>query len=151
MKTYTLERDQWIPRPLEELLPFFADARNLEAITPPWLHFGLLPPVPESVEQGVRIEYRLKLGGIPIRWRTRIRDWDPPRGFVDVQERGPFALWEHSHHFQSLPGGVVMRDVVRYAPPLGPLGRVAHALALRSTLSAIFDHRFARVAERFSR
>lgn len=149
VKIHRLEREQFVPRSIEELFPFFSDARNLEIITPGWVHFGMLPPIPESVEQGTLLYYRLRLAGVPFRWRTCIREWDPPRGFVDVQERGPFSLWEHHHAFRVIEGGVLMRDVIRYAVPLGPLGGVVHGAVLRGVLSAIFDYRYARIAELF--
>lgn len=149
MKIHILEREQRIPAPLEQVVGFFADAANLDAITPPWLRFRILTPLPIDMRGDARIEYQLRLGGIPVRWRTRIAKWDPPHGFVDVQERGPYALWEHAHHFRACTDGVWMADVVRYALPFGPLGTLAHALGIRATLAAIFDFRFARIREHF--
>lgn len=149
MKRHVLEREQWIPASLAEVVGFFADAGNLDTITPPWLRFRILSPLPIEMRSEARIEYRLRLAGVPVRWRTRIAKWDPPFGFVDVQEQGPYALWEHSHHFRPCDGGVWMADVVRYALPFGPLGGIAHALGVRAALAAIFDYRFARIRERF--
>lgn len=149
MKIHLLEREQWIPAPLERVAAFFADAANLEALTPPWLRFRILTPLPVAMRAGARIEYRLRLAGVPLRWRTRIAHWAPPFSFVDVQERGPYALWEHTHRFRPADGGVLMGDTVRYALPLGPLGALAHAAAVKASLAAVFDHRFARVRERF--
>jgi ligand-binding SRPBCC domain-containing protein len=146
---HLLEREQWIPAPLDRVAAFFADAANLEELTPPWLRFRILTPLPIEMRTDTRIEYRLRLAGVPLRWRTRIAKWDPPHGFVDVQERGPYALWEHTHRFRPLDGGVLMADCVRYALPLGPLGALARTAAVRAALAAIFDHRFARVRERF--
>ncbi|RIL04521.1 MAG: CDP-paratose 2-epimerase [Proteobacteria bacterium] len=150
MNVHRLEREQWIPAPLERVFPFFADAANLETLTPPWLGFGFVTALPIEMRTGARIEYRLRLAGVPLRWRTRIAKWEPPRGFVDVQESGPYALWEHTHAFEPCGGGVLMRDVVRYALPLGPLGGVAHAVAVKAALAAIFDYRFDRVREIFA-
>ena len=150
MKIHRLEREQWIPASLDDVFAFFSDAGNLEAITPPWLHFRILTPRPIAMCAETRIAYRLRLAGVPISWRTRIARWEPPHGFVDVQERGPYALWEHTHRFEPCGDGVRMTDVVRYALPLGPLGGVAHALAVRAALAAIFDHRFAVIRERFA-
>lgn len=148
MKVHLLARDQWLAAPLDAVFGFFSDAANLDAITPAWVGFRILTPLPIEMRPGAHIDYRLRLGGVPVRWRTRISSWDPPRGFVDVQESGPFALWEHEHRFEPHGDGVLMRDRVRYALPLGPLGRVAHAVAVRAALAAIFDHRFACVGER---
>lgn len=149
MRTHRLERDQFLPVDLERAFAFFADARNLDALTPAWLGFRIRTPLPIEMRPDARIDYRLRLAGLPVSWRTRIAVWDPPRGFVDVQERGPYALWEHTHAFAPCVGGVLMTDVVRYALPLGPLGDAAHALAVRAALAAIFDHRFARIREHF--
>lgn len=151
MKIHQLEREQWIPAPLERVFGFFANAANLEAITPRWLGFRILTPLPIEMRTEARIEYRIRLAGVPLRWRTRIAVWEPMRRFVDVQESGPYALWEHTHGFEPCGGGVLMRDGVRYALPLGPLGEVAHAVAVRAALAAIFDHRHRCIAARFPR
>jgi ligand-binding SRPBCC domain-containing protein len=145
VKTYLLEREQWIPRPLPIVFDFFARAENLGRITPPWMHFRIRTPLPIEMGMGARIDYTIRLAGLPMRWRTRITQWDPGRRFADAQERGPYALWEHTHEFAARDGGVLVADRVRYALPLGPLGRAAHALAVRATLAAIFDHRFRRI------
>ncbi len=144
-----LEREQWIAAPLERVFAFFADAANLEVITPPWLGFRILTPLPIEMAQDTRIEYRLRLAGMWVRWRTRITRWTPPVGFVDEQERGPYASWQHTHSFRALGGGVLMGDRVRYALPLGPLGSLAHGLAVRAALAAIFDYRFRRIRKLF--
>jgi ligand-binding SRPBCC domain-containing protein len=147
MRTYTLERQQWIDRPIGEVFDFFSRAENLAAITPPWLGFDLRTPVPIEMRTGARIEYRIALAGVPLSWRTRIEEWKPGVRFVDLQERGPYRLWEHLHEFDSMGGGVLMRDRVRYALPFGLLGRVAHTLAVRAALNAIFDYRYDRIGE----
>lgn len=147
MKTYVLERQQWLDRPIEQVFDFFSRAENLATITPPWLGFDLRTPVPIEMRTGARIEYRIKLAGVPVSWRTRIEEWKPGVRFVDVQERGPYRLWEHLHEFDSMGGGVLMRDRVRYALPLGPVGRVVHRLAVHATLHSIFDYRYHRIRE----
>jgi ligand-binding SRPBCC domain-containing protein len=151
MKEYQLEREQWIPASLPEVFGFFAEAANLEIITPPWLGFRIRTPPPIEMATDRRIDYTLRLAGAPVRWRTRIRCWEPPFRFVDVQERGPYALWEHTHLFREIGAGVLMTDVVRYGLPMGPLGALAHALAVRASLASIFDYRFRRVREIFAR
>jgi ligand-binding SRPBCC domain-containing protein len=126
----------------DEVFPFFADARNLEAVTPPWLGFRVVTPGPISMAAGALIEYRLRLHGVPLRWRTTIAVWDPPRRFVDVQLSGPYRMWHHTHYFSRAPdGGTVMRDTVRYALPFGPLGALAHRLLVQRDLDRIFDFR----------
>lgn len=147
MKTFLLVREQWIARPLPMVFDFFSRAENLGRITPPWLGFEMRTPTPIAMQVDARIDYTIRLAGVPMKWRTRITVWERERRFVDLQERGPYALWEHHHHFYALGEGVRVVDRVRYALPLGPFGRVAHALAVRAALAAIFDHRYDRVRE----
>ena len=150
MKVHELRREQWMPAPLGAVFGFFSDARNLQRITPPWLGFRILTAEPIEIAAGTRIDYALRLAGIPLRWRTRIADWKPGDRFTDVQERGPYQLWEHEHRFRPLGGGVLMTDVVRYALPWGPVGGVAHALGVRAALAAIFDYRAREIRRIFS-
>jgi ligand-binding SRPBCC domain-containing protein len=140
-KTYFLEREHLIPRPLAEVFPFFADAGNLEAITPEFLNFRILTPRPIPMHPGSLIDYQIKLFGVPLNWRTRIEEFEQPHRFVDVQLRGPYKLWHHTHEFREVEGGTLMTDRVRYQLYLGPLGWLAHALWVRRTLARIFDHR----------
>jgi ligand-binding SRPBCC domain-containing protein len=150
MTVHVLERSQRLPRPPDEVFPFFADAFNLEAITPAWLHFRVLTPPPVTMAAGARLEYRLRLHGLPLRWLTRIEVWEPPVRFVDVQVRGPYRLWHHTHSFEPHGDGTLMRDRVRYALPLGPLGELAHALLVRRDLDRIFAVRHAVVRARLA-
>ena len=147
-----LRREQRLPGAPEEVFPFFADAHNLEAITPPFLGFRVVTPRPIDMRMGALIEYRLKLHGLPVSWLTRIEEWTPGERFVDAQLAGPYRLWHHTHEFAADgDGGTVMRDTVRYALPWWPLGEVAHALLVRRDLAAIFDHRERAVAARLIR
>ncbi len=143
---YVLERTQVLPRSLEETFAFFADATNLEAITPPWLRFRILD-APTPLEHGSLIRYRLRLFGVPIAWQAEIRHWDPPLAFTDVQAAGPYRLWEHTHRFSPVAGGTEMYDHVRYRMPGGPIGQLVRRLLVRRWLDAIFDYRAARLAE----
>src|SRR3954447_1165233 len=146
MRTHVLEREQVLPAPPERVFAFFADARNLEAITPPLLRFRVLTPEPIEMRAGTFLRYRLRLHGVPIRWATPIAGWDPPHRFVDMQRRGPYALWHHTHTFApDGAGGTAMRDLVRYAIGFGPLGSAAHALVVARDLARIFDFRAATV------
>jgi ligand-binding SRPBCC domain-containing protein len=148
--TYVLERKQVVPRDRAEVFAFFAQARNLEAITPHWLRFRVTTPGEIEMRPGALIEYRLRLHAVPVRWRTEIAVWEPQRRFVDVQVAGPYALWEHTHEFEPHERGTLVRDRVRYALPLGPLGRLAHAVLVRRDLARIFDFRRDAVARRLS-
>ena len=146
---HTLRREQRLPGTPDEVFPFFAEAGNLEAITPPWLSFRIATPRPIVMGVGTLIEYRLRLRGLPISWLTRIEVWEPGERFVDQQMRGPYALWHHTHEFAPAPGGgTVMRDTVRYALPFGPLGVLAHRLFVHRDLARIFDFRANEVAGR---
>jgi ligand-binding SRPBCC domain-containing protein len=145
---HVLEREQFVPVGPEEAFEFFADALNLEVITPPWLGFRVVTPEPIEMRAGTLIEYRLRLHGVPIRWLTRIEEWRPGERFADVQLRGPYRHWHHTHSFEERDGGTVMRDVVRYSLPLGPLGRLAHTAIVRRDLERIFDFRRDVVAAR---
>ena len=146
LRFHVLRREQRLPGSPGEVFPFFADAHNLEAITPPFLGFRVVTPRPLQMRPGALIEYRLKLHGLPVSWLTRIEDWEPGMRFVDAQLAGPYRLWHHTHEFApDGEGGTVMRDTVRYALPFWPLGEAAHPLVARD-LEAIFDFRTRRVA-----
>ena len=144
-RVYRLERRQHLPRPVDEVFAFFARAQNLERITPAWLRFEVLGTEPGHIAQGTLIHYRLHLHGLPLRWTSRIEEWDPGRGFVDRQIRGPYRIWHHRHTFVSDGDGTVVGDEVHYAMPLGRLGQIAHPLFVRRDLERIFDYRQAAV------
>jgi ligand-binding SRPBCC domain-containing protein len=144
---HILERRQWIELPIEQVFDFYGDALNLERITPPWLGFEVTTPRPIEMGVGTLIEYRLKLHRVPVRWRTRIEAWEPPHRFVDMQVRGPYSLWEHTHTFEEDgPGATIIRDRVRYSIPFGPLGELVDRLLVRRDLKQIFDYRRDAVA-----
>jgi ligand-binding SRPBCC domain-containing protein len=146
MRVHRLERAQPIPPPPGEAFEFFADARNLEAVTPPWLRFRVVTPEPIVMGVGTVIEYRLRLHGLPVRWLARIEVWEPGRHFVDAQLDGPYRLWRHIHTFEPCEAGTLMRDVVEYALPYGPLGTLAHVTLVRRDLDRIFEFRAQAVA-----
>jgi ligand-binding SRPBCC domain-containing protein len=142
VRIHTLERRQRLDGAPADVFAFFADARNLEAITPPLLGFRVVTPDPIEMRVGTLIQYRLRLRGLPIWWLTSIQAWEPPHRFVDVQVRGPYALWHHTHAFEDAgDGGTWMTDTVRYAIGYGPLGALAHTALVRRDLRAIFDFR----------
>lgn len=150
MRVHLLQREQVVPAAVDDVFAFFAEARNLERITPAWLRFEVLATAPSSVREGTLIDYRLRLHGVPLRWRSRIEQWEPGRAFVDRQIRGPYRLWHHRHEFEPTAEGTLVRDRVHYALPLGVLGTVGHALFVRRDLARIFDFRQRAIAQRFA-
>jgi len=146
MKEFTLQTELWLARPRSEIFPFFAEASNLEALTPPWLQFEVLTPAPIEMRVGALIDYRIRVHGIPIRWRTEIAEWRPPHRFVDVQLRGPYTLWHHTHTFEEREGGTLCLDHVRYRPRGGVL---VNWLFVRRDVERIFRYRQQRMREFF--
>jgi ligand-binding SRPBCC domain-containing protein len=146
MKEYSLQTELWLPRPRDEVFPFFAEARNLEATTPAWLRFEVLTPAPIAMRAGTLIDYRIRVHGIAIRWRTEIAEWQPPHRFVDVQLRGPYALWHQTHTFEERDGGTLCGDHVRYRPRGGVF---MQWLFVRRDVEHIFVHRQQRLKELF--
>lgn len=149
-KEFVLERVQLIERPLAKVFPFFADAYNLERITPPFLHFKVLTPPPIEMRSGTLIDYTIRLFGAPMRWRTIIEEFTPGVRFVDRQLKGPYKLWHHTHEFHETDSGTVMTDRVRYQIGYGPLGGIARKLFVERTLEKIFDYRYRVIGEIFS-
>lgn len=151
MAEHILERKQIIERPRTEVFDFFADAENLERITPPELNFHITTPPPFDIKKGALIDYELKLRGIPIRWRTEITKWNPPFDFVDSALKSPYKQWIHLHTFEEgARGETIMRDRVRYRLPLEPLGDIAH-FYVRKELKYIFDYRYKVIEEIFKK
>ena len=147
MIVHRLQRRQLLHRPLDEVFAFFAEAQNLERITPPWLRFELTGEGPDDIDVGSLIDYRLHVHRMPIRWRSQIEEWNPGRSFVDRQLRGPYRLWHHRHTFSERDGATTVGDEVTYALPLGRLGDIAHPLLVRRDLERIFDYRHQAVEE----
>lgn len=149
MAEHILTRTLTLNLPRVEVFDFFADAGNLERITPPELSFHIVTPQPIDIKQGTLIDYRLRMNGIPMSWRTEISVWNPPFEFVDQQLRGPYAQWIHRHTFTELaPEKTLIEDEVRYRLPLEPLGDIAHFI-VRGRLDHIFDFRQKAVADFF--
>ena len=146
MRVHEFQSEPWLPLPPEELFSFFADAANLDALTPPWLNFHIVTPPPIAMREGALIDYRLRVRGIPLRWRTRINVWQPPYRFVDEQLRGPYRQWIHEHTFEARDGGTRARDVVRYAVPFD---FIAHRWLVRPDVERIFRYRSAALTQCF--
>lgn len=147
MKIREFKTELWLPLPPERVFLFFADAFNLEAITPPWLNFEVLTPAPIAMREGTLIDYKLRIRGLPVRWRTCISAWEPPHRFLDEQLRGPHRLWIHEHTFEPCAGGTLCRDVVKYAVPFDFL---IHEFLVRRDVEKIFAFRAEVLKKKFS-
>ena len=144
-----LRREQLVRRPIEEVFAFFADAHNLERITPTFLNFHIESMDTPEVREGTHIRYKLSLHGLPMGWTSRIDVWDPPHRFVDLQIKGPYKLWHHTHTFESVAEGTMVRDEVRYELPFGFLGDLVHGFVERD-LKMIFDYRRKEIERYFA-
>ncbi len=146
MKLFRLHSEVVISEPLERVFPFFANAVNLQWITPPWLNFEVTSPTPIEMKPGQTIDYRLKVRGFPLRWRSEITEWEPPHRFVDEQIRGPYKVWHHEHTFMERDGKTVCEDDVVYAVLGGPL---VNRLLVEPDVKRIFEYRRKRLLEIF--
>jgi len=142
-----LVREQLVPKPPDEVFRFFSDPANLEALTPAFLGFQVLGASTPSLRAGTTIDYKLSLHGIPVRWRSLIETWEPSRRFVDRQVKGPYRTWIHTHEFEARPGGTLVRDHVRYALPLAPLGDLVAGRVVARDLGRIFAYRRTKLGE----
>ena len=149
MKLYNLQRKQTIPRRRDEVFAFFSKPENLSLLTPPNLGFNILTPVPIRINEGTLIDYTIRVAGLPVRWKTLITLFDAPKTFVDVQLKGPYSFWHHTHQFADTGDSTEMTDSVRYAMPAGFLGSIVHLLFVQRQLKRIFDYREQRLKEFF--
>jgi len=146
MRTHVFETELWLPVPREKIFPFFADARNLEIITPHWLNFNVMTPGEIPMRVGALIDYRLRIHGVPVRWRTEITGWNPPVSFCDEQRRGPYRRWRHTHTFEEKDGGTLCKDRVEYAVPGGAL---VNYFFVRHDVKKIFAYRAVALQKHF--
>ena len=146
MKTFLFKTQQTLTQPRVEVFAFFSNAHNLAVITPPWLNFQVLTPAPIEMSRGTLIDYRLKLRGIPLRWQSEITEWNPPHAFVDIQRRGPYRLWRHTHTFKETEDGVVVGDSVEYAVWGNQL---VNKFFVRPDIEKIFAYRLEQLNEIF--
>lgn len=136
-----LTQECFIKHPVEAVFDFFSKAENLNLITPPELHFKILTSLPVEMKKGALIDYKIKLNGIPFKWRTEITAWEPPFRFVDEQIKGPYKVWIHEHTFTQTPEGAIIKDSVDYIPKGGIFEPIIHSLLVRKKLEHIFDYR----------
>ena len=146
---FELRADQWVSQPREQIFPFFADPLNLERLTPAFLHFHVRKCSTPDIREGTLLTYTLRLHGVPILWRTRIEDWQPPRRFVDVQLFGPYAEWHHTHTFEPEGTRTRLTDVVRYRLHFNFLQRSVLMSWVHRDVRRIFEYRQAVIAELF--
>lgn len=144
---YWLKAEMTVDQPLETVFQFFADARQLERITPPWLNFKILTPMPVEMKAGLLLDYQISIHKIPIKWRTEIASWEPPYRFVDQQLKGPYRLWHHEHTFEEVDGKTLVKDRVQYKP-IG--GALVHSLFVKRDLAKIFTYRQEQIAAIFA-
>ena len=157
MADYIIERRLWLPRPRAQVFEFFAEPRNIARVQPAWARPTWVAEPPYRLDAGALLDFRVRVAGVPVRWRVMVREFDPPFRFVDAQLWGPFARWEHRHRFLEGtesegrgPAGTWIEDRVTYRLPWGPLGRAAHALGAGRRIAALFDFREARLREIFA-
>jgi ligand-binding SRPBCC domain-containing protein len=141
MSAFVFRAEQYVDRDIQDVFEFFSRAKNLQQITPAWLHFRILSVNPNPVRRGTLIRYSLRWRVFPMRWTTEIVEWDPPHRFIDVQLKGPYRLWHHEHRFVSEGSGTRIFDEVRYELPFGALGSLAHRFKVKRDVEAIFAFR----------
>ena len=149
MKIRTFHREQKIPASLPEVFSFFSEARNLDRITPSWLHFTVQGQTDRELRAGTLIHYQLAWHGIPLRWTTRIEEWCAPTQFVDFQLKGPYRHWRHTHRFEACDGGTLIKDTVQYAVPGGAVGDLFGGWMVRRDVERIFDYRTRQISAIF--
>ena len=149
MKTFSLKKQQFVPRPLREVFLFFETPENLAVITPPWLGFRILTPSPIRMKGGTVIEYSVRVMGIRIRWKSHISMYEPPHAFVDEQLKGPYTFWQHTHRFVEIDGGTLLADEIHYSMPFGILGQIVNRLIVYNQLQRIFNYRAQKIERMF--
>ena len=149
MKIYTVRREQLVEWPLGDVFRLFEKPENLALITPPAMKFKIFTPGPIEKRNGTVVDYSVRILGIPIHWRMMITDYQRPYRFVDVQLNGPYTFWHHTHIFDECSRGTMIVDEVRYVMPFGIIGRLVHALFVRSRIQKIFDYRAGVVTRTF--
>ena len=151
MNQKELQFVQWVPASLDKVFAFFSEAANLERLTPSWLQFKILSQSTPEIQKGTLIVYQLKVHGIPMKWQSLIEDWTPQNQFVDVQLKGPYKQWHHTHLFEAKDGGVLVTDRIRYEVPCGLIGNWLGGKFVRKDIESIFRHRQEVITQIFGR
>ncbi len=146
---HVLIKDTTINRPLNEVFDFFSKVENLNSITPPDMHFKILSPLPIHIQKGTLIDYKIKVNGIPFKWKTEISEWEPPYRFIDKQLNGPYNTWIHEHIFEERNGVTHMRDIVHFRSPGWILEPLINKLFIEKKVRAIFNYREEKLKELF--
>lgn len=141
MKVNEIISEQFINIKIDYVFSFFSKAENLQKITPPRLGFNILTPFPIEMRRGSIIDYYIKILFMPVRWRTIITNYEPPYQFIDQQLNGPYSFWHHTHTFNEVDGGTLIKDHVKYIVPFGFLGRLINNIWIKKDLKNIFDYR----------
>ena len=143
MSMFQYKTEQFLPICMDEAWSFFSSPKNLSTITPDELDFKILTVLnDEEIYEGMKIDYIVKpLFKIPVHWQTEIIKVKKGMFFLDKQLKGPYKVWEHSHTFRSINGGVLMHDEINYELPFGILGNIAHNLLIRKKIENIFMYR----------
>jgi len=149
--THVFVAEQFVAKSQSEVFAFFSEAKNLEKISPSYLRFYVKSQSPSALQEGAIIDYRLKVRGVGAKWRSKILNWNPPNGFSDLQELGPYRYWFHTHSFYPVPGGTLIQDLVRYQLPFAPFGDWIAQKYVRHEIQQIFSYRQKIVGEMFSK
>ena len=145
------QMEQWVPQPLNDIFAFFSESKNLEVLTPEFLNFKVLHQSTEKITEGTRLDYKLCLHGIPVRWQSLITNWEPDTGFSDIQAKGPYSVWRHTHEFEERNGGTLIRDKVLFKVPFGAPGELILTGLIQKDLKKIFNYRKRKIEEIFGK
>lgn len=143
MPMFHYKTEQFLPIGIDEAWSFFSSPENLARITPTELDFKILTNLKdEEIYEGMKIDYTVKpLFKIPMRWQTEIIKVNKGKYFTDRQLKGPYKIWEHTHTFKPVNGGVLMQDAINYQLPLGFIGNFAHKFLVKKKIENIFIYR----------
>ena len=147
---WTLSATQWVPTPRSQVFPFFANAKNLEKLTPDFLKFKIRRVSDNNIQVNTLIDYWINLHGLPIPWRTKIDEWQPLSHFVDVQIRGPFRLWHHRHEFEEMKRGTLLSDIVTFDLYCKKYQNTRLLRWVNKDLHKIFHYRHTQISKIFS-